>query len=379
MNGDTERAVEMNNEPMMFEIKIDDFDFEILPLKIDIDLLRKDKKLREKAVSLFYEDHLGRVGGEVKTEIDGDFIKIYWWPESSKDVDQAIGLAVELLTKGAYRHAEPLLQSLNTLHPDRPDILFNYGMMLSDQGKLEEAINLLSRLTDINPENAEAWNALGIAHLRNQQVDNAKRALRQSYKLDPENGHTLRNLGGLLANENPLEALPLLEKAAEMLPDDQQAQYGYALCLLENDHPRKADTVFIKAIEIAPYSELSEMCRTQRTEIAQQTMRDKAPDGLRMDAVMYCLSALKKFKKLGPEKTMAVTTEIALLGRSGLDINEPEKKYTLESLGGEFTGLQLVSYMYVGLKIFDPNQDAGIDLAKEYAMALKLFESGDVK
>ena len=108
-------------------------------------------------------------------------------------------------------------------------------------------------------------------------------------------------------------------------------------------------------------------------------MRDKAPDGLRMDAVMYCLSALETFEKLGPEKAMAITTEIALLGRSGLDINEPEKKYTLKSLGGEFTGLQLVSYMYVGLKRVDPNQDAGIDLAKEYSMALKLFEGGGVK
>ena len=249
----------MNDGPVIFEIDVNEFDFEILPLKIDIDLLRKDQKLREKAVCLFYEDHLADAGGEVKTEIDGDFIKVYWWPESSKDVDQAIGLAVELLTKGAYRHAEPLLDTLNSIHPDRQDILFNYGMMLSDQGKLEKALKLLSRLTTLDEGNANAWNALGIAYLRNRQPDDAKNALQRSYELDPDNGYTLRNLGGLLANGNPSEALPLLEKAAEMLPDDQQAQYGYALCLLENDQPQKADAVFIKAIEIAPYSELSEL------------------------------------------------------------------------------------------------------------------------
>jgi tetratricopeptide (TPR) repeat protein len=373
------RGGKMNDEPVIFEINVNEFDFEILPLKIDIDLLRKDQKLREKAVSLFYEDHLADAGGEIKTEIDGDFIKVYWWPKSSKDVDQAIGLAIELLTKGAYRHAEPLLDTLNSIYPDRQDILFNYGMMLSDQGKLEKALKLLSRLTTLDEGNANAWNALGIAYLRNRQPDDAKKALQRSYELDPENGYTLRNFGGLLANENPSEALPLLEKAAKILPDDQQAQYGYALCLLENDEPQKADAVFIKAIEIAPYSELSEVCRTQRTEIAQKTMRDEAPDGLRMDTVMYCLSALKKFEQLGPEKAIAITTEIALLGRSGLDINDPEKKYTLKSLDGEFTGLQLVSYMYAGLKRIDPNQDAGIDLAKEYSMALKLFDSGSIK
>ena len=95
------------------------------------------------------------------------------------------------------------------------------------------------------------------------------------------------------------------------------------------------------------------------------------------DMDMYCLSAIEKFDKLGPEKAMAITTEIALLGRGGLDINDPERKYTLRSLSGEFSGLQLASYMYVGIKRIDPNQDAGIDLDEEYSNALKLFIKGN--
>ena len=369
----------MNNEPMMFEIKIDDFDFDILPIGIDKNLLEENPELRAKAVVLFYEHHLEDLGGDTNAEIDGEFIKVYWTPKSKKDVDEAVQLAVDLLTKGAYGHAEPLLNTLNKIYPDRPDILFNYGMMLSDQGKLDKSIDLLSKLTNIQPENANGWNALGIAHIRNQATDDALRCLKQSLSLDPENGHTLRNLGGLMAKEKPSEGLSYLEKAAELLPENQEAQFGYALCLLENGKANEADAVFIKAIEIAPYSKLSELCRTHRTAIAQKTMRNDAPGGLRMDAVMYCLSALEKFDELGPENAMAITTEIALLGRGGLDINDPEKKYTLKSLDGEFTGLQLVSYMYVGIKRIDPNQDAGIDLAEEYSMALKLFEGGGVK
>ncbi len=93
-----------------------------------------------------------------------------------------------------------------------------------------------------------------------------------------------------------------------------------------------------------------------------------------MDAVMYRLSALKKFDEIGQQKAMAVTTEIAMLGRGGLDINNPEKKYTLKSLDGEFSGLQLVSYMYVGLKRMEPDRDFGMDLEKEYLAAQKLFK-----
>jgi hypothetical protein len=102
-------------------------------------------------------------------------------------------------------------------------------------------------------------------------------------------------------------------------------------------------------------------------------MRNDALGGLRIDAVMYCLSALEKFDELGPEKAMAITTEIALLGRGGLNINDTERIYTLKSLNGEFTGLQLVRYMYVGIKKIDPNQNAGIDLDQEYKTALDMF------
>ena len=59
-------------------------------------------------------------------------------------------------------------------------------------------------------------------------------------------------------------------------------------------------------------------------------------------------------------------------GRTGLDINNPDKKYTLDSMGDSFTGLQLVSYMYVGFKIIDPKMDIGMDLSEEYKQALDL-------
>jgi len=35
--------------------------------------------------------------------------------------------------------------------------------------------------------------------------------------------------------------------------------------------------------------------------------------------------------------------------------------------------MQLISYMYVGLKQMDPNLDPGIDLENEYKTALDLF------
>ena len=90
---------------------------------------------------------------------------------------------------------------------------------------------------------------------------------------------------------------------------------------------------------------------------------------------MYCLGAMRRFRDIGPTKAKTVTFEIAMLGRNGLAINDSTQKYTLRSLPGKFSGLHLVSIMYVGMKAVAPDQDAGIDLSREYAAALETFNT----
>ena len=55
-------------------------------------------------------------------------------------------------------------------------------------------------------------------------------------------------------------------------------------------------------------------------------------------------------------------------------IPDSTPRYELRSLPGKFSGLQLVSLAYVGLKLTAPEQNYGFDLAEEYAQAKELFE-----
>lgn len=64
--------------------------------------------------------------------------------------------------------------------------------------------------------------------------------------------------------------------------------------------------------------------------------------------------------------------EILALGRSGLDVASPSTRYQLESLGGDFSGLQLVCYLYAAIQQFAPGTDVGFDLSKEYGAAKEL-------
>lgn len=94
-------------------------------------------------------------------------------------------------------------------------------------------------------------------------------------------------------------------------------------------------------------------------------------------ATMYCLDALQRFEDMERQQILGIVSEIAMLGRSGLDYASSEQKYTLRSLPGQYSGLHLMCLMYVGFKIVDPAADIGMDLADAYAAAQALHKSGE--
>ena len=91
-----------------------------------------------------------------------------------------------------------------------------------------------------------------------------------------------------------------------------------------------------------------------------------------VDELLIIAGALDTFSREGDERTRQIASEIAILGMSGLDINDPDQKYTLRTLPGSYSGLHLVAMMYTGFKLIDPTVNAGIDFAKEYDAALAM-------
>ena len=87
---------------------------------------------------------------------------------------------------------------------------------------------------------------------------------------------------------------------------------------------------------------------------------------------MYIAGALDTFKKQGTQKRQAIALEIAMLGRGGLDINDPDDKYSLKSLPGKFSGLHLLAIMYAAFQQIDPSMDTGVDFAAEYNAAAQM-------
>jgi len=110
----------------------------------------------------------------------------------------------------------------------------------------------------------------------------------------------------------------------------------------------------------------------------QKAQVDFAKEPAGQSAVtMYMLVALQHFNGMPQEKIKEIGFEIGLLGQKGIDHENMEQRYYLKSIPDkEFTGLQILSYMYVAFQFIDPTLEMGLNFNKEFEAAKGLFESG---
>lgn len=301
---------------------------------------------------------------------DDDVLTVTW----TTDLDQSecAQRTLPLLQQGRTLEAALLMELLLFVDPENSTLLGNLGMVYSDAGYVDRAIALLEKTTEINPRYADGFVALGVAYTRAGDLVKAGENLRKGIEIDSGNPWAYRNLGVVyLRQENPSEAVKVLSKATELSPEDVRAWYGLAQALELSGDISGADDAYQQVISINEYGDMAESARQARSKIASGAFREKGD--LRMDAVMYLVSALEKFQTMDNEQLQKVGFEIAMLGTKGININDPESNYAIESLPGQFSGLSLVCHQYAAFKRFAPQMDIGFDLSGEYDAALEMF------
>ena len=71
--------------------------------------------------------------------------------------------------------------------------------------------------------------------------------------------------------------------------------------------------------------------------------------GLRQDAVSYCLQALQLFEGMEQQRFIAVLSEVAAVGQGGLQINEPGTARSLKNLPGSWSDLALACLIHADM------------------------------
>ena len=145
---------------------------------------------------------------------------------------------------------------------------------------------------------------------------------------------------------------------------------GLANCLYTMEaHRKEALKVYKDVLKHFPDSPFADKATSILNRAGQTDLRKVVDGGYRPDAVEYMIVAMKRFAELPREHVGRAAMEIAMLGQNGLEINNPQKRYTLTNLEGDFSGLQLLSYMHVGMALLNPSVDCGSGLQREYEIA----------
>jgi Tfp pilus assembly protein PilF len=351
-------------EPQTFTLRPEDIDLALLPpaaRTLGTDSFRE-------AVRSLFENSFRGFGGKASILVTDEQILISWTPDPSSKT--ALAQIVEMLQSGRKGEGTQLLEMLRTRDPNNVDVLYNLGIVASDAGQLERAELYLRRCVELAPTFANALIALGIALTRQQKNVAAMEVLKRAVDLEPKNLWARKNLGVmLLKQENPQAATEHLTVAVEIDPRDQGSWVGLGDAARMAGTSEVAEQSYRRAISLNEHNNLAEAARDGLTALARAKMAEQAGGSPNPKAVDYCAVAIKMFSALPVEKVKAITAEIGILGRSGLDVNAPAKQYALKNLRGSFTGLELVCYLYVAVQMVAPGTDMGFDLGREYDIA----------
>jgi len=149
---------------------------------------------------------------------------------------QITQLDAELLRNaGQEKEAMDVLQDAITVHPDNPELLYDYAMLAEKFDLVEEMEKALRRVIAINPENQQAYNALGYSLAdRNIRLPEARALIEKALSLAPDDAFILDSMGWLEFRENKNEAaLTHLQRAYQLRPDaDIAVHVGEVLWVL---------------------------------------------------------------------------------------------------------------------------------------------------
>ena len=147
-------------------------------------------------------------------------------------LDGEIARAHKLRERGSYEDAAKALAQLMIVAPDDVRVVGEYGKVLTQLGRPDQAVPFLARAIQIDGNDWTLYSALGVAYDQADQHAKAHAAYEHALKLKPGQPDVLNNMGvsKMLAG-NLNDAQKLLAQASQ--PGTGGAKIGNNLALLE--------------------------------------------------------------------------------------------------------------------------------------------------
>jgi Tfp pilus assembly protein PilF len=162
-------------------------------------------------------------------------------------------LGLLLVEQGRIEEAKEHYHQAIQINPNHFGALCNLGIALAAQGRLDEAITNFCKAIQINPYSFEALNNLGFALVAKGRVDEAIENYRQALRINPKYFQALDNLGVALAVKGRFdEAIENYRKAIHVNANHPETFLHLGMTLGQLGRTREAVVQYREALRLDP-------------------------------------------------------------------------------------------------------------------------------
>jgi len=207
---------------------------------------------------------------------------------SQNSKEELIKQAFKFHSKGNIQEAAKYYQYLITQGSKNERVFANYGVILKNLGRLQEAELSTRKAIELNPDFAEAHSNLGNTLKDLGRLQEAELSTRKAIELNPDFAEAFLNLGNILKDLGNLkDAEVSIRKAIELNPNFANAHYNLGNTLKDLGNLKEAELSTRKAIELNPDfanahynlgNTLKDLGRLQEAELSTRKAIELNPD-----------------------------------------------------------------------------------------------------
>jgi tetratricopeptide (TPR) repeat protein len=178
----------------------------------------------------------------------------------SDEADRIFDAIVAAVARGDRKRALHMADVALRYFLDEPLVLLLAAESLDEQGRLPEALSLLTRASEIAPEQAEVWRRIGALMVRQGRTRDALGALEKALDIEPDSVPTLLAAGEASYRLGALtSAGDYFRRVAERAPKEASAVAALALIAARRQKTDDARALANRALVLQPNLLTAEM------------------------------------------------------------------------------------------------------------------------
>ena len=217
---------------------------------------KSKKRNKSNFIKKYNDDQI--LNEAIKYHFEGNILKAsklykFLINKGSKNSVPYANYGLILINSGKKEDAEKFIRKAIELNPKDSISYSNLGGILRDLGKLQEAEFCTRKAIELNPKDSISYSNLGGILQDLGKLQEAEMFTRKAIELNPKDSVAYSNLGGILNDFEKLkEAEMFTRKAIELNPNFANSYSNLGSIARKNDKLEKAEMFTRKAIELNP-------------------------------------------------------------------------------------------------------------------------------